>query len=124
MIVCLSSQFTFGLLNDFILLGAIFITTLAKLFFGARQVAMDSRLLELTNGQNTINIITKSIYYRGVFIFFGGLLGGYLSKLEYINIFILGLLNLPTPLHFVMLIATTIRAIVCIIFYFHPSKSF
>ena len=70
-------------------------------------------------------ILLQKVYITaGYLFFFGGLLGGYLSKLEYINIFILGLLDLPTPLHFVMLIATTIRAIVCIIFNYKNTKMF
>ena len=71
------------------------------------------------SSQNIINIASKRLYNRGFLIFFGGLLGGYLSSLDYSDIVII-----HVPLHMVMLVAFAFRLSVWFFFCFRNSKSF
>ena len=105
--------------TSFILPSAIIIQAFAKLFFRGFMVSMDNRLLELMNGKNIINIASKRLYNRGFLIFFGGLLGGYLSSLDYSDIVII-----HAPLQMVMLVAFAFRLSVWFFFCFRNSKSF
>jgi len=59
---------------------SLIIASLASLMFSGRALAMDNRLYEHMLGQNMIKLTSKRIFYRGMSIFFGGLLGGYLTK--------------------------------------------
>ncbi len=69
---------------------------------------MDNRMYEHMNGENMIQLSSKRIFYRGVFIFVGALIGGLISKT---NFFIsLELFeNLLIKLHFVFLLSSIIR---------------
>ena len=70
---------------------SIILASLASLFFSGRALAMDNRMYEHMNGENMIQLSSKRIYYRGVFIFIGALIGGLIS-VSYTH------LTLPTTL--------------------------
>lgn len=76
---------------------------------------MDNRMYEHMNGENMIQLSSKRIFYRGVFIFIGALIGGLISKT---NFFISMELfnNLIIKLHFVLLFSTIARIAVWIKF--------
>ena len=87
---------------------SILLASLASLFFSGRALAMDNRMYEHMNGKNMIQLSSKRIFYRGVFIFIGALLGGFISKSN----FFIGLElfeNLLIKLHFVLLFSSIIR---------------
>ena len=87
---------------------SIVLASLASLFFSGRALAMDNRMYEHMNGKNMIQLSSKRIFYRGVFIFIGALLGGLISKSN----FFIGLElfeNLLIKLHFVLLFSSIIR---------------
>ena len=87
---------------------SIVLASLASLFFSGRALAMDNRMYEHMNGKNMIQLSSKRIFYRGVFIFIGALLGGFISKSN----FFIGLElfeNLLIKLHFVLLFSSIIR---------------
>ena len=87
---------------QFKLPSSIIIASLASLFFSGRALAMDNRMYEHMNGKSMIQLSSKRIFYRGVFIFTGALIGGLISKTN----FFIGLEifdNLIIKLHFVLL---------------------
>ena len=60
---------------QFKLPSSIIIASLASLFFSGRALAMDNRMYEHMNGKNMIQLTSKRIFYRGLFIFLGLVLG-------------------------------------------------
>ena len=62
---------------------SIILASLASLFFSGRALAMDNRMYEHMNGENMIQLSSKRIFYRGVFIFVGALIGGLISKTNF-----------------------------------------
>ena len=76
---------------------------------------MDNRMYEHMNGKNMIQLSSKRIFYRGVFIFVGALIGGLISKTNFfisLDIFE----NLIIKLHFVLLFSSIARIAVWIKF--------
>ena len=66
---------------------------------------MDNRMYEHMNGENMIQLSSKRIFYRGVFIFIGALIGGLISKTNFfISMEIFN--NLIIKLHFVLLFSS------------------
>lgn len=87
---------------------SIVLASLASLFFSGRALAMDNRMYEHMNGKNMIQLSSKRIFYRGVFIFIGALLGGLISKSNFfigLELFESSLIKL----HFVLLFSSIIR---------------
>ena len=100
---------------QFILPLSIILASLASLFFSGRALAMDNRMYEHMNGENMIQLSSKRIFYRGVFIFLGALIGGLISKTNFfISLEILE--NLIIKLHFVLLFSSIARIAVWIKF--------
>ena len=94
---------------------SIILASLASLFFSGRALAMDNRMYEHMNGENMIQLSSKRIYYRGVFIFIGALIGGLISKTNFFTS--LGIFeNLIIKLHFVLLFSSIARIAVWIKF--------
>ena len=94
---------------------SIILASLASLFFSGRALAMDNRMYEHMNGKNMIQLSSKRIFYRGVFIFIGALIGGLISKTNFfssLEIFE----NLIIKLHFVLLFSSISRIAVWIRF--------
>ena len=76
---------------------------------------MDNRMYEHMNGENMIQLSSKRIFYRGVFIFIGALIGGLISKTNFfISMEIFN--NLIIKLHFVLLFSSIARIAVWIKF--------
>ena len=72
-------------------------------------------MYEHMNGENMIQLSSKRIFYRGVFIFLGALIGGLISKTNFfISLEILE--NLIIKLHFVLLFSSIARIAVWIKF--------
>ena len=93
---------------------SILIASAASLMFSGRALAMDNRLYEHMVGKSMIQLTSKRIFYRGLFIFLGGLTGGLLTKL---------VIHLPdiiitsfSTLHIVFLFSFIIRLIVWVKF--------
>ena len=100
---------------QFKLPSSIILASLASLFFSGRALAMDNRMYEHMNGESMIQLSSKRIFYRGVFIFIGALIGGLISKTSiFINLEIFD--NLITKLHFVLLFSSIMRILVWIKF--------
>jgi len=59
---------------------SLIIASLASLMFSGRALAMDNRLFEHMLGKNMIKLTSKRIFYRGLSIFSGGILGGLITK--------------------------------------------
>ena len=94
---------------------SIILASLASLFFSGRALAMDNRMYEHMNGKNMIQLSSKRIFYRGVFIFIGALIGGLISKTNFfINLEIFE--DLIIKLHFVLLFSSFARIAVWIKF--------
>ena len=94
---------------------SIILASLASLFFSGRALAMDNRMYEHMNGENMIQLSSKRIFYRGVFIFIGALIGGLISKTNFfINLEIFE--DLIIKLHFVLLFSSIARIAVWIKF--------
>ena len=94
---------------------SIILASLASLFFSGRALAMDNQMYEHMNGKNMIQLSSKRIFYRGVFIFIGALIGGLISKTNFfirLEIFE----NLIIKLHFVFLFSSISRIAVWIKF--------
>ena len=87
---------------------SIILASLASLFFSGRALAMDNQMYDHMNGKSMIQLTSKRIFYRGVFIFIGALIGGLISKanfftrLELFEIFLV-------KLHFVFLFSSIMR---------------
>ena len=76
---------------------------------------MDNRMYEHMNGENMIQLSSKRIFYRGVFIFIGALFGGLISKTNFfISLEIFE--NQIIKLHFVLLFSFIARIFVWIKF--------
>ena len=104
----------FYLPNQLILAGAIIIASLASLMFSGRALALDNRLYEHMNNKGMIKVTSRRVFYRGLSIFIGGLIGGLLTRDE------LGLSSLPhigTTIHAVMIVSTLLRLAVWLGFF-------
>ena len=76
---------------------------------------MDNQMYKHMNGENMIQLSSKRIFYRGVFIFIGALIGGLISKTNFfISMEIFN--NLIIKLHFVLLFSSIARIAVWIKF--------
>ena len=62
---------------------SIIIASVASLMFSGRALAMDNRLYEHMVGKSMIQLTSKRIFYRGLFIFLGGFVGGMLTKVNF-----------------------------------------
>ena len=96
----------FYLPSELILPGAILIASMASLMFSGRALALDNRLYEHMRSKNMIKITSKRIFYRGLSIFLGGLIGGVITRDEF------GVSELPflgTTIHAVMIFSTVLR---------------
>ena len=95
--------------GQLILPGAIVIASMASLMFSGRALALDNRLYEHMRSKNMIKVTSNRIFYRGLSIFLGGLIGGIITRDE------LGLSELQflgTTLHAVMIFSTILRLVV------------
>ena len=96
----------FYLPSELILPGAIVIASMASLMFSGRALALDNRLYEHMRSKNMIKVTSKRIFYRGLSIFLGGLIGGAITRDEF------GVSELPylgTTIHAVMIFSTVLR---------------
>ena len=96
----------FYLPSELILPGAIVIASMASLMFSGRALALDNRLYEHMRSKNMIKVTSKRIFYRGLSIFLGGLIGGIITRDEF------GVSELPflgTTIHAVMIFSTVLR---------------
>ena len=96
----------FYLPSELILPGAILIASMASLMFSGRALALDNRLYEHMRSKNMIKVTSKRIFYRGLSIFLGGLIGGAITRDEF------GVSELPflgTTIHAVMIFSTVLR---------------
>ena len=92
--------------NELILAGSIIIASLASLMFSGRALALDNRLYEHMKNKKMIKVTSKRVFFRGLSIFIGGLIGGLLTKNESsFSIFI----KLDTVIHAVMIFSTVLR---------------
>ena len=99
----------FYLPAQLVLPSAIVIASMASLMFSGRALALDNRLYEHMQNKGMIKITSKRVFYRGLSIFLGGLMGGLLTRDE------LGLSSLPclgTTIHAVMIFSTLLRLFV------------
>ena len=79
---------------------------MASLMFSGRALALDNRLYEHMRSKNMIKVTSKRIFYRGLSIFLGGLIGGIITRDEF------GVSELPflgTTIHAVMIFSTVLR---------------
>ncbi len=96
----------FYLPSELILPGAIVIASMASLMFSGRALALDNRLYEHMRSKNMIKVTSKRIFYRGLSIFLGGLIGGAITRDEF------GVSEIPflgTTIHAVMIFSTVLR---------------
>ena len=98
---------TYFLPNELKLPASLVIASLASLMFSGRALAMDNRLFEHMRGKNMIKLSSKRVFYRGIFIFLGGILGGLLTKYDF-QIFS-GVIERLTPIHVVFIFSSLIR---------------
>jgi len=99
----------FYLPAQLVLPSAIVIASMASLMFSGRALALDNRLYEHMQNKGMIKITSKRVFYRGLSIFLGGLMGGLLTRDE------LGISSLPclgTTIHAVMIFSTLLRLFV------------
>jgi tetratricopeptide (TPR) repeat protein len=68
--------FLYYLPIELILPGSIVIASLASLMFSGRALALDNRLYEHMKSKKMIKITSKRVFFRGLSIFIGGLIGG------------------------------------------------
>ncbi len=68
------------------LASSLVVASLAALMFSGRALAMDNRLYEHMNGKNMIKTTSRRVFYKGLFIFVGGFLGGTLTRTEFIDL--------------------------------------
>ena len=89
---------------------SIIIASFGALTFSGRAIAMDNRLFELMTGKDMITLTSKRIFYRGFFIFLGGVLGGLISKQGLISYQVL---NVPiNPIHLVFISSSILRLLI------------
>ena len=96
----------FYLPSELILPGAIVIASMASLMFSGRALALDNRRYEHMRSKNMIKVTSKRIFYRGLSIFLGGLIGGIITRDEF------GVSEIPflgTTIHAVMIFSTILR---------------
>ena len=74
--------------------------------FSGRALALDNRLYEHMKNKKMIKVTSKRVFFRGLSIFIGGLIGGLLTKNES-SIFIF--IKLDTVIHAVMAFSTVLR---------------
>ena len=91
---------------------SILIASFASLMFSGRALAMDNRLYEHMVGKSMIQLTSKRIFYRGLFIFLGGLFGGVLTKLTFPTSHTM--ISFMSKLHIVFLFSSFIRFIIWI----------
>tara|TARA_Y100001980_G_C14547576_1_gene328235 strand:+ start:571 stop:1836 length:1266 start_codon:yes stop_codon:yes gene_type:complete len=91
---------------------SILIASFASLMFSGRALAMDNRLYEHMVGKSMIQLTSKRIFYRGLFIFLGGLFGGVLTKLTLPTSHTM--ISFMSKLHIVFLFSSFIRFIIWI----------
>ena len=91
---------------------SILIASFASLMFSGRALAMDNRLYEHMVGKSMIQLTSKRIFYRGLFIFLGGLFGGVLTKLTFPTAHTM--ISFMSKLHIVFLFSSFIRFIIWI----------
>ena len=89
---------------------SLVIASLASLMFRGRALAMDNRLFEHMRGQNMIKLSSKRVFYRGIFIFLGGILGGLLTKYNF-QIFTESI-SVFTPIHVVFIFSSLMRILI------------
>ena len=92
--------------GELLLAGSIIIASMASLMFSGRALALDNRLYEHMENKKMIKVTSKRVFFRGLSIFIGGLIGGLLTKNEtsystYIE--------LETVIHAVMIFSTVLR---------------
>ena len=100
--------------SEFKLPISLIIHSLASLIFSGRYLALDNRLYEHMQGRSMIKITSKRILYKGLLIFIGGIIGGFLSKTD-ISDFTKANYKV-SHLHLVMLTSVILRLIVWIWF--------
>ena len=105
--------FLYYLPLELILPGSIVIASLASLMFSGRALALDNRLYEHMKSKKMIKITSKRVFYRGLSIFIGGLIGGVLTKYE--SSFY-SLIQFETIIHGVMIFSTVLRLAVWLYF--------
>lgn len=89
---------------------SLIIASLASLMFSGRALAMDNRLYEHMLEKNMIALTSKRIFYRGLSIFLGGLLGGYLTRSE---LYLLHqTFDILTPILMVFIFSSFIRLLI------------
>ena len=98
--------FLYYLPKELILPGSIVIASLACLMFSGRALALDNRLYEHMKSKKMIKITSKRVFFRGLSIFIGGLIGGVLTKYES---GLYSLVQLDTVIHSVMIFSTILR---------------
>ena len=96
----------FYLPKELSLPGAIVIASLASLMFSGRALALDNRLYEHMENKKMIKVTSKRIFFRGLSIFIGGLIGGLLTR-EEINL--VSITYLDNVIHFVMIFSAVLR---------------
>jgi hypothetical protein len=89
--------------------GAIVIASMASLMFSGRALALDNRLYEHMENKKMIKVTSKRIFFRGLSIFIGGLIGGILTR-EEINL--VSITYIDNVIHFVMIFSAILRLIV------------
>ena len=68
--------------NELILAGSIIIASIASLMFSGRALALDNRIYEHMKNKKMIQVTSKRVFFRGLSIFIGGLIGGLLTRNE------------------------------------------
>ena len=99
--------------NELILAGSIIIASMASLMFSGRALALDNRLYEHMKNKKMIQVTSKRVFFRGLSIFIGGLIGGLLTRNESsFSVYI----ELDTVIHAVMVFSTVLRFVVWLYF--------
>lgn len=92
--------------GELLLAGSIIIASMASLMFSGRALALDNRLYEHMENKKMIKVTSKRVFFRGLSIFIGGLIGGLLTKNE--NSYST-YIELETVIHAVMIFSTVLR---------------
>ena len=101
------------------LAGSIIVASNASLMFSGRALALDNRLYEHMKNKKMIKVTSKRVFFRGLSIFIGGLIGGLLTKSESsFSIYI----ELDTVIHAVMIFSTVLRLSVWSYFLMYKSS--
>lgn len=87
---------------------AILAESLAVWIYSGKNISMDNKKrYEMMKGENVIQLSSKNLFYRGTGVFFGGIVGGYLSSID-----VSSMPMIATPLHIVMIISCIFRILV------------